>query len=237
MDLGIQTVPAGAPEDHSWLAGDSSAFETAQSGTLDTSSLTSGTHYDATTKVVPSGLALTFDSASGKYKVFTGGSEAQLLTITGGPTGGTFTITFDGETTAAIAYNATPATVQAALEALSNVAPGDIVVGGSAGAWTLTFGGRYADQNVPQVTAASSLTGGTTPAITPSTTTAGVTQTLDGFLAQNEELLRPDGTLAPSPIIAVVKDAVLDTANLPVAAHRSIDASTPTTGKWAFVNH
>ena len=34
-------------------------------------------------------------------------------------TGGTFTLTFDGQTTAPIAYNATAAAVQAALEALS----------------------------------------------------------------------------------------------------------------------
>ena len=43
-------------------------------------------------------------------------------------TGGTFTITFAGQTTAPIAYNATTAQVQAALEALSNIEVGDITV-------------------------------------------------------------------------------------------------------------
>ena len=38
--------------------------------------------------------------------------------------GGTFTLTFQGQTTAPIAYNATAAAVQAALEALANVEPG-----------------------------------------------------------------------------------------------------------------
>ena len=42
--------------------------------------------------------------------------------------GGTFTLTYNGQTTAAIAYNATAAQVQSALEALNNVAPGDVVV-------------------------------------------------------------------------------------------------------------
>jgi hypothetical protein len=47
------------------------------------------------------------------------------------PTGGTFTLSYLGQTTAAIARNASGATIQAALEALSNIAPGDIsVVGG-----------------------------------------------------------------------------------------------------------
>lgn len=52
----------------------------------------------------------------------TGGvNEVQDLTFSAAPTGGTFTITFDGQTTAAIAYNATPAQVKAALEALNNI--------------------------------------------------------------------------------------------------------------------
>lgn len=232
MDLSILNFPGGAAEDTSWLAGDRTAFETAQSGTLDVSSLVSGTDYDATLKVVPSGLALSFDGS--KYVRFGGVSEVQAITITGAPTGGTFTITFDGETTAAIAYNATAATVQAALEALSNVNPGDITVGGAAGAWTLTFGGRYAEQSVPQVTAASSLTGGADPAVTPSTTTAGVSGVLAGFLAKNEPLIREDGATSTSVIIAVVKEGVINSERLPVAAHRSIDQNTPTTGAFAF---
>jgi len=52
----------------------------------------------------------------------TGGTnEVQDLTFSATPTGGSFTITFDGETTAAIPYNASNAQVQAALEALPNI--------------------------------------------------------------------------------------------------------------------
>lgn len=86
----------------------------------------------------------------------------QQTVSTGGATGGTFTLTFDGQTTAAIAYNATAAVVQAALEALSNVNPGDVYVSGGVGEYTLIFAGQYAGVDVPQTTLNSAgLTGGT----------------------------------------------------------------------------
>jgi hypothetical protein len=100
-------------------------------------------------------------------------NEVQSVIATGA-TAGNFTLTFDGETTANIAYNANAAAVQSALEALSNINPGDVTVAGGAlpgTAVTITFGGQYANTNVPQMTADSSgLTGGTAVV---STTTAG----------------------------------------------------------------
>lgn len=106
--------------------------------------------------------------------VITGTNEVQTATITGAPTGGSYTLTFWGFTTAPIVYNAAPAVVQAALEALPNVEPGDITVGGTASALTFTFGGQWAAENVPQITATGSFTGGTAPAIATGTTTGGV---------------------------------------------------------------
>jgi hypothetical protein len=103
-----------------------------------------------------------------------GVSEVQTVTITGGPTGGTFTLTLSGETTAAIAYNATAADVRTALEALSNVGTGNVTTGGGplpGTAVTVTFDGSLG--NVAQMTATSSLTGGTSPAVTVATTTEG----------------------------------------------------------------
>lgn len=95
-----------------------------------------------------------------------GRNETQTITINA--TGGTYTITFEGQTTTAIAYNANAATVQAALEALSNVAPGDVTVtGGPGGTATLTvaFAGAYTATNVTAMTTnAASLTGGTATA-------------------------------------------------------------------------
>jgi hypothetical protein len=103
-----------------------------------------------------------------------GSSEVNVVTITGGPSGGTFTITVNGQTTAGIAYNAIASVVQTALEALSNVAPGDVTVTGSAGGpYTLTWDGALANTDVTISSSGASLTGGTTPAATTTTTTPG----------------------------------------------------------------
>ncbi len=85
--------------------------------------------------------------------------EIQTVTIGGDPTGGNFTLTFEGQTTAAIAYNASAATVQAALEALSNIDPGEVAVAGDAGGpYTVTFSlGRDVDVMTAN---AAGLTGG-----------------------------------------------------------------------------
>jgi hypothetical protein len=106
--------------------------------------------------------------------------EVQTVTITGTPTGGTFTLTFSGQTTAAIAYNATAATVEAALAALSNIRDEDITVTGGPGpgtAYTVTFdggwGGAYDGANVAAMTATGSFTGGSTPAVAVTTATGG----------------------------------------------------------------
>lgn len=102
-------------------------------------------------------------------------NEVQTLTMTGTPTGGTYTLTYSGQTTTAIAYNANAAAIQAALVALSNIAPGDVVVTGT-GPFTVTFGGTLGATNVAQLTASSaSLTGGTSPTMTPTTATGGST--------------------------------------------------------------
>ena len=68
--------------------------------------------------------------------------------------------------------------MQAALEALGNVEPGDVVVDGRPGQHrptsTVNFRGQYTQDNVPQMTSdASALTGTTTPTITHNTTQEG----------------------------------------------------------------
>ena len=87
--------------------------------------------------------------------------EVQTITIDPTVTGGTFTLLFEGETTSAIAYNASAATVEAALEALSTV-PGVTVAGSSGGPWTVTFDtGSVSGSDVSLLTAdESNLTGG-----------------------------------------------------------------------------
>jgi hypothetical protein len=111
------------------------------------------------------------DTYIGTNIVADGSNEAQSVTITGAPTGGTFTLTWSGQTTAAIAYNASASVVESRLEALSNTNPGDVTVTGPAGGpWIVTF---QTGTDVAQMTATSSLTGGTSPAVAVATTQAG----------------------------------------------------------------
>jgi hypothetical protein len=141
-------------------------------------------------KILQPGTAMakiTSGPDSGKIGPFQASGTAEVQTVTPTTvTAGTFTLTITNpitlvaRTTAAIAWNATMATVQAALEALDNVVPGDLVVAGAAtanaGAWTVTFYGNY-QGNVTQMTVDNTALTGTF-AVT--TTTAGVAGAQDG---------------------------------------------------------
>lgn len=186
MDLSLRRKNIGV-DDQSWL-GSSHGTDMNEPITLDTSAFTANTHYpDGYFK---SGIPLA-RLASGLYGPYAPDTnETQTVTITGTPTGGTFTLTYSGQTTAAIAYNATAATVKTALEALSNIDVGDVTTAGGpfpGTAVTVTFVGQFLGVNVAQMTATGSLTGGSTPAVAVTTTTAGATDggtggTLEGFL-------------------------------------------------------
>lgn len=118
-------------------------------------------------------------SNSDVIATYSGTSEVQRITITGTPTGGTFTLTFDGQTTAPIAYNASAATVVAALIALSNIDAAEVTGSGGAlpgSAVDITFAGQYAGVNAVLMTASGAgLTGGTSPAVAITTPTPGGT--------------------------------------------------------------
>lgn len=66
---------------------------------------------------------------------------------------GNFTLTFSGQTTGNLAFDANAATVLAALEALSNIGPGDVIVTSpSTGTWIVEFRGQFLGTNVAQLT-------------------------------------------------------------------------------------
>lgn len=116
----------------------------------------------------------------------TGGSgtaEVQTITITGIPTGGTFTLSYDGEATGPIDFDAAAADVQTALLALDALEPGDVTVTGAAGGpYTATF--AAVEGNVPQLVGnGDELTGGTAPGVTIVTTTPGDNLTDIGYRA------------------------------------------------------
>lgn len=141
-------------------------------------------------------------------------NDVQTINLGGTPTGGTFTITVqypvgNSLTTAAIAYNASAATVQAALAALANVGSGNVTVTGSAqpgNTQTITFGGALAARPVPVITATiTGLTGGS-PTVTIVHSTTGSTGGAFGTYASGNS----DGTQLAEAILAI--DCVVDAA-------------------------
>jgi hypothetical protein len=94
-------------------------------------------------------------------------NEIQTVTITGAPTGGTFTLT-STDTTSDIPFDATALQVQSALEGIAAIGEGNVIVTGAAGGpYTVTFTGALAGTNVATMTEDhAALTGGTTPGVT-----------------------------------------------------------------------
>jgi hypothetical protein len=111
------------------------------------------------------------------------GTDAiQNVVFGGSGLGGTFTLTFDNQTTGAINWSATNATlvgsVDAALEALTNIGTAGVTTGSTTltsgiGTVTVTFNGTVGNRPQNLLTATSSLTG-TNAAITISEATPGV---------------------------------------------------------------
>ena len=92
----------------------------------------------------PSDIELTDTQGGG-----TGRDEVQVVTLSNA-TDGTFRLALDGYVTASLAYNATAAQVDAALEALNSVDQ-VTVTGNAGGPWTVTFGGTQAGTNVARM--------------------------------------------------------------------------------------
>jgi hypothetical protein len=103
-------------------------------------------------------------------------NEVQALQITGNPTGGTFTLTLNGQTTAPLAFNATAGQVQAALQALSGVGSNNVVCAGGPlpNQVAITFAGTLGGCPQNLLSHADSLTGGSAPVAVVSRTTTGV---------------------------------------------------------------
>jgi hypothetical protein len=99
----------------------------------------------------------------------------QTVTITGGPTGGTFTLAFGGNTTTAIAYNALASAVQTALQALGSIGANNALVTGAAGGpYTVEFTGSLGFAAQATMTADGTLlTGGTSPGVAVASVQAG----------------------------------------------------------------
>jgi hypothetical protein len=105
---------------------------------------------------------------------------------------GTFTLTFDGQTTSALDHDASGSAVDAALEALSNIGSGDVsVIRSGSGVpsdpyeYTIEFTGSLALTDVPELTSnASGLYNGATISTTqePVSTRRWATQRRPAFI-------------------------------------------------------
>ncbi len=85
-------------------------------------------------------------------------NQVSTLTMTGSASSGTFTVTFDGQTTAPVAYTATGAQLATALNLLSNVTAGGFTGAGSAGGpLVITAAAQLTGQQLPVFTVDNTL--------------------------------------------------------------------------------
>lgn len=117
-----------------------------------------------------------------------GTSEVQTVTFGGTPTAGTFRLTYDGFTTAAISWSNVNATlvsnIDTALEALPNIGTGGVTTAvgtmtAGIGTITVTFAGNHVNKVVNTISSSSSLTG-SSPTLGVAETTPGVNATARG---------------------------------------------------------
>lgn len=102
------------------------------------------------------------------------GAKSTKVTVSGNPTGGTFTLTAGSDTTAALKYDASAAAVQSALEKLKSVGTGGVAVSGSAkDGYVVSFIGENFGKDVKLTGSGDKLTGGTTPSVKVATTDSG----------------------------------------------------------------
>lgn len=99
---------------------------------------------------------LYFVDGQGGYAAFSGdGSYIPYIAIgaCGFPSGGTAIWTFNGYSTAALAYDVSPAALQTALQALTSIGSGNVTVAGVAGKYyVITFTGTLGHLPQPEVT-------------------------------------------------------------------------------------
>ncbi len=134
---------------------------------------------------VTTGVSVKFGSDETEYTVTSrtlgsGTDEVQEIEIDANVSGGTFTLTYESQTTGNLAYNASTVVVTAALEALSTVGLGNVTVTGAAPVWVITFTGDLASTDASVLSGDGSLLTGGAP------TTVNITETTAGVDAVNE---------------------------------------------------
>lgn len=125
---------------------------------------------------VPVGARFTIAGVADTTFTVTAEKANKVFRVTVDATSGNFTLTFNGQVTANIAYDASAATVLSALEALSNVEPGDVAVTlVSASVWDVECTGDYASLSSPTLIATDVDLSGGSDTVTVATRRAGAT--------------------------------------------------------------
>ena len=106
----------------------------------------------------PAGWVVEFIGALAKTDVpaitgVCGKNEKQTVVVTGGAAGDKLVLTYDGQSTGELAYDATSAQIAAALKALNNIGDSDVAVtDGDPAGWVVEFTGALAKTDVPAIT-------------------------------------------------------------------------------------
>lgn len=223
MDLSIRSETFGG-DDQTWRAS-AEGTDSMQSITLDSSAFTSGTHYP--NGFLESGTPLAKITATGIYGPYTPASDEVAVISTA--TSGNTTVTYDGESTAALALTNTTAvigdvaTLQTALNGLSNVSSGQLVVtlgsGGTAGKLIVTAGGSLANTDIGTIAATGT---GAGAVITPGGDVTSGLEAFAGFLGTPVKV--PTDTTIDVQGPLQWEGAVIE-ANLPIAVDAVAKAS------------
>ncbi|KKM60636.1 hypothetical protein LCGC14_1539890, partial [marine sediment metagenome] len=129
------------------------------------------------------GVSVKFGSDTTEYTVTartlgSGTNEVQDIEIDDDVDGGNFTLTFDSQTTGSIAWDASAAVVQAALQALSSVGLGNVTVTQATPVWRATFAGDLASTDVGMISGTDvDMASGDATSVTIAETIAGVDNT------------------------------------------------------------
>lgn len=142
-------------------------------------------------------MAYNAGPATWTYQTVAGTNDVFTISVSGGPTGGSFTVNVDGAL-ATIQWNSTAAAAQTALQALSTVGANLTVTGGALPGtpltctWNTNYNGTL--KNVPTI-GTNSLTGGSSPTPSVAHTTPGVPGDVAAYQTYGWTASGNDGTL------------------------------------------
>lgn len=177
--------------------------------------------FAAGTGTLAVGTAVAFNTSSNNWVIF-GGQVNEEFTITANATpntGGTFTLTHDGNVTSAIAFDATAADVEDALEALASIGAGNVQctqttgtdLGDANAVVTIEFINELGGQVVALTIQDAGLTGGSGDHALANTVTGGTDE------ANGANLLK--GFVWPDPVVLNASGEVIGNVMLRGEVH------------------